>query len=160
MKIRIMTILAVGLLLLTGCGKMGTVSSISPSPTQKSTMETLTIYSIDSDSMSLIPVVIKKQKKTLSAEYITYLVTQNLEDDDVEIDHVEKEKNIVIVSFSSKGKPVVNCSKKMESLILSCFASSLLDNVPNCEKIIYRCEDKAYKSEHRSFKWNQVYASE
>jgi len=123
-------------------------------------METLTIYSIDSDSMSLIPVVVKKQKETLSAEYITYLVTQNLEDEDIRIDYVEQEKDTVIVSFSSKGKPVTRCSKKMENLILNCFASSLLDNVVNCEKIIYRCEDKAYKSEHRSFKRNQIYASE
>ncbi len=157
---RIMTILVVGLLLLTGCGKTGNIPSASPLPTQKSTMETLTIYSIDSDSMSLIPVIVKKQKETLSAEYITYLVTQNLEDEDIRIDHVEQEKDTVIVSFSSKGKPVTRCSKKMENLILNCFASSLLDNVVNCGKIIYRCEDKAYKSEHRSFKRNQIYASE
>ncbi len=157
---RIMTILVVGLLLLTGCGKTGNIPSASPLPTQKSTMETLTIYSIDSDSMSLIPVIVKKQKETLSAEYITYLVTQNLEDEDIRIDHVDQEKDTVIVSFSSKGKPVTRCSKKMENLILNCFASSLLDNVVNCEKIIYRCEDKAYKSEHRSFKRDQIYASE
>ena len=150
----------VGLLLLTGCGKEQNVSSASPLPTQKSTMETLTIYSIDSDSMSLIPVVIKKQKETYTAEYITYLVTQNLEDEDVKIDHVEQQKDTVIVAFSSKGKPIKGCSQKMETLILNCFASSLLDNAANCEKIIYRCEDKAYKSENRTFKRNQIYASE
>ena len=63
MRKEIIAILVVGLLLLTGCGKEQNVSSASPLPTQKSTMETLTIYSIDSDSMSLIPVVIKKQKE-------------------------------------------------------------------------------------------------
>ena len=159
MRKEIIAILVVGLLLLTGCGKEQNVSSASPLPTQKSTMETLTIYSIDSDSMSLIPVVIKKQKETYTAEYITYLVTQNLEDEDVKIDHVEQQKDTVIVAFSSKGKPIKGCSKKMETLILNCFASSLLDNVANCEKIIYRCEDKAYKSENRTFKRNQIYAS-
>ena len=155
-----MAILVVGLLLLSGCMNGQNTPSGNPLPTQKSTMETLTIYSIDSDSMSLIPVVIKKQKETYTAEYITYLVTQNLEDEEVQIDHVEQQKDTVIVSFSSKGKPVKNCSKKMETLILNCFASSLLDNVENCEKIIYRCEDKAYKSENRTFKQNQIYASE
>lgn len=160
MRKEIIAILVVGLLLLTGCGKEQNVSFASPLPTQKSTMETLTIYSIDSDSMSLIPVVIKKQKETYTAEYITYLVTQNLEDEDVKIDHVEQQKDTVIVAFSSKGKPIKGCSKKMETLILNCFASSLLDNVANCEKIIYRCEDKAYKSENRTFKRNQIYASE
>lgn len=155
-----MTILVVGLLLLSGCGGENAVSTESPLPTQKSTMETLTIYSIDSDSLALVPVVVKKQKQTYSAEYITYLVTQNLDDDDIRIDHVKQEKGMVVVSFSSQGKPVTGCSKKMESLILNCLASSLLDNVPGCEKIIYRCEDKAYKSEHRTFELNEIYASE
>lgn len=156
----IVTILVVGLLLLTGCGEEAAPPSASPLPTQKSTMETLTIYSIDSDSMSLIPVVVKKQKDTLSAEYITSLAAQNLDDDGILIDHVEQEKNTVIVSFLPQGKPITGCTKKMEDLILNCFASSLLDNVSNCSKIIYRCQDKAYKSEHRSFEWDEIYASE
>lgn len=160
MKKWIMTILVVGLLLLTGCGEEKVVPSESPLPTQKSTMETLTIYSIDSDSMALVPVMVKKKKQTYSAEYITYLVTQNLDDEDIRIDHVEQQKDTVIVSFSAKGKPITGCSKKMETLILNCLASSLLDNVPDCRKVIYRCEDKAYKSEHRTFKRNEVYASE
>lgn len=160
MKKSIMTILVVGLLLLIGCEQEPVTPKKSPFPTKKSTMETLTIYSIDSDSMSLVPIVVKKQKKICSAEYITYLVTQNLEDDEIQIDHVEQQKETVIVSFSSKGKPITGCSKKMENLILNCFASSLLDNVPDCEKIIYRCEDKAYKSKHLTFKRNEIYASE
>ena len=56
--------------------------------------------------MSLIPVVVGKEEKTLTAEYITYLVTQNLEDEDVRVDHVEQQKNVVVVSFDSKAKPV------------------------------------------------------
>lgn len=160
MKKNIMTILVVGLLLLFGCGQENVSSVKSPLPTQKSTMETLTIYSIDLDSMALVPVVVKKQKKTYTAEYITYLVTQNLDDDDIKIDHVEQQKGTVIVSFSSKGKPITGCSKKMENLILSCLSSSLLDNVPDCENVIYRCENKAYKSEHRAFGRNEIYASD
>ena len=83
----------------------------------------------------------------------------NLEDEDVRVDHVEQQKNVVVVSFDSKAKPVKRCSKQMETLILNCFASSLLDNVKNCKKIIYRCKNKRYKSSHRSFGFNEVYAS-
>ena len=129
----------VGLLLLNGCGKASEIPAKTALSTPKSTMKTLTIYSIDSDTMSLIPVVVKKEEKTLTAEYITYLVTQNLEDEDVRVDHVEQQKNVVVVSFDSKAKPVKRCSKQMETLILNCFASSLLDNVKDCKKIIYRC---------------------
>ena len=83
----------------------------------------------------------------------------NLEDEDVRVDHVEQQKNVVVVSFDSKAKPVKRCSKQMETLILNCFASSLLDNVKDCKKIIYRCKNKRYKSSHRSFGFNEVYAS-
>ena len=83
MKFKIMAILMVGLLLLNGCGEASEIPAKTALSTPKSTMKTLTIYSIDSDTMSLIPVVVKKEEKTLTAEYITYLVTQNLEDEDV-----------------------------------------------------------------------------
>ena len=159
MKFKIMAILMVGLLLLNGCGEASEIPAKTALSTPKSTMKTLTIYSIDSDTMSLIPVVVKKEEKTLTAEYITYLVTQNLEDEDVVVDHVEQRKTTVVVSFDSKAKPVKSCSKEMETLILNCFASSLLDNVKNCENIIYRCKNKRYKSSHRSFGFNEVYAS-
>jgi hypothetical protein len=150
----------VGIFLLAGCGAQTPEPTASPLPTQKSTMETLTIYTIDSDSMSLTPVVVKKQKDTLTPEYIVSLVEQNLDDDEIGIDYAEQRGDAVIVSFLSGQKPVKGCSKKMEKLILNCFAGSLLDNVPDCTQIIYRCEDKAYKSEHRSFGRDEVYASE
>ncbi len=160
MRRYILTILAVGLLLLTGCSKQQAESSSSPLPTQKSSMETLTIYSIDSDSMNLMPVVLKKQKDSMTAEYVTSLVAQNLDDDDITIDHVEQDHSIVIISFSPEGKPLAGCTKKMEKLILNCFASSILDNVTDCKKVIYRCMDGAYKSENFSFDIDEVYASE
>lgn len=112
MKFKIMAILMVGLLLLNGCGEASEIPAKTALSTPKSTMKTLTIYSIDSDTMSLIPVVVKKEEKTLTAEYITYLVTQNLEDEDVRVDHVEQQKNTVVVSFDSKAKPVKRCSKR------------------------------------------------
>ena len=67
MKFKIMAILMVGLLLLNGCGKASEIPAKTALSTPKSTMKTLTIYSIDSDTMSLIPVVVKKEEKTLSA---------------------------------------------------------------------------------------------
>lgn len=159
MKLKIMAILMVGMLLLSGCGEEPIQPAKSALPTQKSTMKTLTIYSIDSDTMNLIPVLIKKPEKALTAEYITYLVTQNLEDEDIKVDHVEQTKNTVVVSFKPDAKPIKGCSKQMETLILNCFANSLLDNVKNCENVIYRCKYKRYKSSHRSFAFDEVYAS-
>lgn len=151
----------IGAMALIGCkatDKKTTPSS--PIPTQKSTMETLSIYTIDSDTMTLVPVKVKKSTDKLTPEYITSLVEENLDDETVRVYSVEQENERVYLSFYRDGKPFVKCSKKMENLILNCFANSLLDNLEECKKIVFRCEDKAYKSANYSFKINEVYASE
>lgn len=143
-------------------GCQGSVENVSPSPfpTQKSSIETLSIYTIDSDTMTLVPVTVDRGDNAITPAYITSLVEGNLEDDSVRVYSAEQEDTRIILSFYADGKPFINCSKKMENLILDCFANSLLDNLDNCNEIVFRCEDKAYKSEHYSFKKNEVYASE
>lgn len=132
----------------------------SPLPTQKSTMKTLSIYTIDSDTMTLVPVKVKRNTDKLTPEYITSLVEDSLDDETVRVYSVKKVNDRIILSFYRDGKPFVNCSKKMEILILDCFANSLLDNVESIKNVVFRCEDKAYKSENYSFKINEVYTSE
>ena len=147
------------IVLLTGCEKTKETPAITPVPTQKSSMKTFTIYSIDSDSMNVMPVSVKKEENEITATYITKLVQSNI-GEGIYIDDVKMEENTVIVSFFKKGKPIKNCSKKMENMILESFANSLLDNVEGCEKIIFRCEGKAYKSQNHKFGVNEVYLSE
>ena len=134
--------------------------SFSPLPTHQNTIETVSIYTIDTDTMTLVPVKIKKGKEAITRAYITSLVEDSLDDETIRVYSVVQEDNCVFLSFYAKGKPLVNCSKKMENLILDCFANSLLDNLDSCSKIVFRSEDKAYKSENYSFKKNEVYTSE
>lgn len=129
-------------------------------PTQGSKIETVSIYSINSDSMTLIPVSVKKGNQKPSPSYVARLVLENLNEDDIELTDVTQKDTKVIVSFGSEGKPVKGCGAKMETLILEAFANSLLDNVENCEKVIFRCDGKEYKSSQYSFGKNEVYASE
>lgn len=148
---------------LSGCtGKKEVVTDPAavPVPTQGSKIETLSIYSINSDSMTLIPVSVKKGNQEPSSSYVARLVLENLNEDDIELTDVIQKDKKVIVSFSSEGKPVKDCGAKMETLILEAFANSLLDNVENCEKVIFRCDGKEYKSSQYSFGKNEVYASE
>ena len=147
-------------MLLVGCESNDKDKQVTIIPTQKSTMETLSIYSIDTDAMTLIPVTVKKDVKKVTPEYITSLVEDSLDDENVRVYSVRQEKKKIYLSFYKDGKPIKNCSKKMETLILDCFANSLLDNIRSCTKIVFRCEDKAYKSEYSSFQINEVYASE
>lgn len=149
-----------GAMFMIGCEGGEENASPSPLPTQKSMMKTLSIYTIDSDTMSLVPVTVEKRENTITPAYITSLVEGNLEDDAIRVYSAEQENERIILSFYADGKPFVNCSRKMENLILDCFANSLLDNLDNCSEIVFRCEDRAYKSEHYSFKKNEVYASE
>ena len=70
MKFKIMAILMVGLLLLNGCGEASEIPAKTALSTPKSTMKTLTIYSIDSDTMSLIPVVFASVNNFFTIFYI------------------------------------------------------------------------------------------
>lgn len=150
-------------LILTGCVDERNVEanpSATPAPTNKSTIETLAIYSINSDNMTLIPVSVKKGPQELSPSYVAGLVQENLNEKDIVIMDIQQKGKKVIVSFDPEGKPVKNCSAKMETLILEAFANSLLDNVKNCTQVIFRCGEGEYKSNQYSFGKNEVFASE
>ena len=135
-------------------------SAVEPVPTQGHKIETVSIYSVNSDSMTLIPVSVKKETQDTTPSYVAKLVLENLNEEDIELTDVTQKDTKVIVSFSSKGKPVKGCGAKMETLILEAFANSLLDNVENCEKVIFRCDGEEYKSSQYSFGINEVYASD
>lgn len=146
-------------IMITGCEKTSNKPQATETPVQKSLMQTFTIYSVNSDTMSVMPVAVKKEKKEITVAYVASLVENNI-NDDIQITSAKLEGNTAIVSFAAKGKPIHGCNKKMENMILECFANSLLDNVEGCKKIIFRCEDKSYKSKNNSFGVNEVYASE
>lgn len=145
----------------TGCGKSADLASATPEPvaTPKNHMKTITIYSIDTDTLDLIPVSVKKEEKKQSAEYIVDLVKNNLSEYSIETPALKKDGRNLYVSFSSKGEPVQNCSKKVEKLILECFANSLLDNIKSCKNIIFQMDGKAYKSDNLQFGKEEIYAS-
>lgn len=152
--------MVITVLAMTGCGEDTQKPSATVLPTQKSAIETMTIYSINSDTMTLIPVPVKKDEKERTASYIVSLVLTNLGEEDILVNEVKMEGKKAIVSFSSKGKPIKNCNKTMENLILECFANSLLDNVKGCTQVIFRCDGKEYRSSQHNFAINEVYASE
>ena len=150
-------------LVLTACQKgtntntqSGTSAAVS---TKRSEMETITIYSINSDTMNLIPVSVKKESDSNSITYICSLVKENINIKNLEPTECTMSADKGIISFSSQGKPIKKCSEKMEKMILECFANSVLDNVEGCEQVIFRMDGKAYQSPNLSFGKNEVYAS-
>lgn len=145
-----------------GCLGEKTKKNEMPTPSvipKGSVMETITIYSVDSDTMSLIPVSVKKPKKELDGQAVVALVKENLNGIDIRITSVKQKRKKLFISFASNSIPVASCNKSMEKLILDCLSNSILDNVESCHQVIFQREGKAYRSEHRSFGIHEVYAS-
>lgn len=147
-------------ILLAGCSYFSDSAAVPTSiPTPKSNIETITVYSINSDAQMLVPVSVRKEKEKMTEEYIVSLVLNNLLEYQIEPPVIKKKGNRLYVSFSSGGEPVKNCNKKLEKLILECFANSLIDNIETCHDIIFQVDGKAYKSDNLEFGQDEVYLS-
>lgn len=148
-------------ILLTGCAFFSDTAA-APASTpilEKNRIETITVYSINSDSQTLVPVSVRKGKEKISEKYIVSLVLNNLMEYQIEPPVIKKKGKRLYLSFSSKGEPVRNCNKKLEKLILECFANSIMDNIESCHDIIFQVEGKAYKSDNLEFGQDEIYLS-
>ena len=162
-------LLCIGLLVLclTACGdgdaEPQKSAEVTAAPEDTATpapaFETITVFTIDTSSMSLKASRVKKKEDDDSLSYLAQLVLDNLEDDEIHLDKVEQEGDQAIIYFDSKGKPVTGCDEEMEGLILECFANSILDNAEGCHGVIFRTEKGAYESENLSMEEDEVYAS-
>ena len=122
-------------------------------------IETITVYTIDPSSMSIVPSQVKKNEDDDSVEYITKLVTENLEDDEIRVSKVTKDGDRAVIAFDSKKKPIKGCDESMEDLILECYANSILDNVEGIHAVSF-CTDKGpYISENKEMAADEIYAS-
>ena len=138
----------------TACGsdeKPEVTPTVAPTEAVESAapvMETITVFTFDPNTMSISPSQVKKDKDDDSLMYITELVLNNLEDDDIQISEVQQEEDKAIIVFDSSSKPVKNCDAEIEGLILEC-----------CHGVIFRTDKGAYKSKHLSMGEDEVYAS-
>lgn len=75
----------------------------------------------------------------------------------VGIDSVTKKDDTVIVSFLKNEAPLYNAGSGLESTILDAIAQSLVDNLPEYPKVIFRAEGEAYATGHNEFRIDEVY---
>lgn len=111
----------------------------------------LPIYTVDTQggSGNIMPVTaLVPGDSELTPEFIVDKVVESLADQSIKIgiDSVTTKKNAVIVSFIKKEAPYQNMGSEYEINILNAFAQSLIDNLKDCEKVIFRIEGKAYES--------------
>ena len=100
----------------------------SEEPIPSPNMETITVFTIDPANMAIMPSQVKKNEADDSVEYVTELVLQNLEDDEIRIASAISDGDRAIIAFDSESKPVKGCDEEMEDLI-----QNTLDKLPGLE---------------------------
>lgn len=123
------------------------------------TMRILPIYTMNAESLEPEAVtILVSQNQEITPEFIVASVSDTLEEQGytIEVESVTTQDDAVVVSFYN-DQPPVTFGSSAESSILDVYAQSLVDNLPDYNKVIYRLEGKAYVSGHFEFGVNQVY---
>ncbi len=118
------------------------------------------IYSINDNSLESEQTFVTIEEVT--PEAVVQAVVDSLEEHSLEIgiDSVSMEGDTVIVSFLYGKAPLTSVGSTVEETILNSIADSLLDNLEECKKVIFRAEGEAYESGHYAFGIDEVYATE
>ncbi len=135
----------------------------TPEPIQPIANNDLTVYTVNVDTGDIETVTaLVPQDSEITPELIVTTVVESMEDQSViiGIESVTTKKDAVIVSFYKDKAPLVNVGGGYEAAILDAIAQSLLDNLEDYSKVIYRVEGNAYESDHFEFGINDVYFEE
>ncbi len=133
----------------------------SPTPAvQPAATVDLSLYTVNMESGVTEPFTIAVTKDTnITADYIVDKVVESMADRSLEvgIDYVKEDKDAVIVSFYRDKAPLSEGGIIYEGPILDAIAMSLIDNLKEYNKIIYRAEGEAYVSDHIELGINEPY---
>lgn len=122
----------------------------------------LPIYAIDIDTGEMISVIsMISENIDVTPELIVDKVVDAMEDLSVFIGiyGVDTEEDIVIVKFISDMPPVNNVGAGIEGSILNAIAQSLIDNLDDYNKVIFRIENEAYATGHIELGFNEIFLS-
>lgn len=136
-------------------------SNTSEDSQTKQEVTEIDIYGINEESLESEPAhaVIEGEvnAKSIVEAVVKDYVAKSI---DIGIYDVTEEDNKVIVSFEYGKAPLSNVGSDVEETILNCISDSLMDNLDNCEAVIFRAENDSYESGHFAFGLDEVYASE
>ena len=120
----------------------------------------VTIYTLNPDTLKKEAItVLVMVESELNAEIIVEHVITAMEDSGfyISINEIITEGNTVIVDFASDTAPVFGVGASVEGAILDSIGQSILDNLLDCKKIIYRIDGGAYQTGHLEFGFDEVY---
>lgn len=132
----------------------------TPSDIQPTQNIELPLYTVNIDTgeieaeTALIPADTK-----ITPELIVEKVVESMTDRSIEvgIEDISHEGDAVIVSFYKDKAPLSEMGSVYEAAILDAIAQSLIDNLKDYNKVIYRAEGEAYISGHFEFELNDIY---
>lgn len=127
----------------------------------KSTKE-LSIYTINDETLETEPVIANIPSDTkVTPQVVVDQVINAFADNSyvVDVQNVSTEGDAIIVNFSKDSAPVINVGASVECTTLDCISYSLLDNIPECKKIIFRIDGEAYSTGHIEKGINEPYAT-
>jgi uncharacterized protein YceK len=132
-----------------------------PTPTIIQPVENteLTVYIVNSDAeLENVTALIPKDTQ-ITPQLIVDTVKDSMADNSLNlgIESVEAKDDAVIVSFYANQPPVTNVGASYEVAILDAIAQSLVDNLTDYNKVIYRIEGKAYEGGHVELGIDEVY---
>lgn len=132
-------------------GEANNSSNPSPTPTpiQPDANRDLQVYTVNGGSGDIEPVIaLVPQDSKITAQLIVDTVVESLADQSIiiKVDSVSTEGNKIIVNFTKDKAPFSDMGSGYEGAILDAIAQSLVDNLKEYSKVIYRIENQPYVS--------------
>lgn len=121
----------------------------TPTPIQPNANTDLQVYTVNSVTGEIEPVTaLIPQDSKITPQLIVDTVVESLADQSIIIgvDSVGTEDDKVIVSFIKDKAPYSDMGSGYEAAILDAIAQSLVDNLKEYSKVIYRIENQPYVS--------------
>lgn len=120
----------------------------------------LPVYTVNVDTgdIETVTALVPNDSK-ITPELIVDTVVEAMADQSIEvgIESVTTKDDAVIVSFYKDKAPLSEMGSGYEAAILDAIAQSLIDNLDDYSKVIYRAEGEAYVSGHIELGINEVY---
>lgn len=133
----------------------------TPTPTIIQPVENveLLIYVVNSDTLLDPVTALVPANSEITPELIVDTVVDSMADQSlvIGVESVTKQDDTVIISFYSDKPPLSNVGSGLETAILDAFAQSIIENLDDYKKIIYRVEGGPYKSGHIEMELDEVY---
>jgi hypothetical protein len=120
----------------------------------------LPIYTVNADTGEVEPITaLVPEGSEITPEFIVDTVVESMADQSivVGIEGVTLEDDAIIVSFMKDKAPGTNSGAGYEASVLDAIALSLIDNLNDYSKVIYRINGEAYISGHIELGIDEIY---